>query len=450
MPCSGDEHPFMTKRTAARRHRTSGSARLAFRSTIGFGIIAGMLLIGPASASATPDPEQTSVRLGVQLHSLWSQNTRTDVTRQLDLLTSTGADTARLDVAWSSLQPVGRGSFDAGYTARLDRFVEQAAARDIKVSVVLIETPCWASTAPASLKQGCAGTWWDRGVTHYAPTDPADFAIAAAFVARRYGDRLAALELWNEPNYNDGDYSPFIASDRAAAYARLVKAAYPAIKQVAPGLPVLMGALSFADDDFLAALYNQGIQGSYDAVSVHPYNENRAPGTPWDPQWKRYDYVMGMESVRVTMLKHGDRSPVWITELGWTTCSPGSDRWCVTEAQQGAFLADAARMTQRWPWVRAFLAYNLVDKGTDPTGTEDNFGLVTADYRPKPALAALGGAFRSLRAAPVTVAPVAVAPAPVSPIPGAAAPGGPAAVPSPAPGLSKPVRRAVRRTTQRS
>lgn len=369
-------------------------------------VLATTLALGVTASSAAGTQTGGLQHYGAQLHLLWSANTQANVDRELDLLAATGANSARLDVSWSSLQISGRGIVSSSYTSRIDAVVAGARARGINLVLVLHTTPCWASSAPETLKQNCEGAYWDRGVTRYPPTDNADFAWAAAWVAERYSSRIAALELWNEPNLVIDGVTPLIAVDQAATYAGMVKAAYPAVKRVAPALPVLAGAMSFADDVFLKALYAHGIRGHYDGISVHPYNEWRAPGAAHDPRWYKYDYVLGLEAVRRAMTAAGDTSPVWVTEVGWTTCAPGSDRWCVTREQQAAYTKDLVALTAaRFPWVRSLLIYNLRDKGTDASSTEDNFGLVTRDYTPKPALAALGQAFAALGGSTAPVAP---------------------------------------------
>lgn len=378
-------------------------SRAALATVIAVGLLVGVA--GAAAASDAPPPAPSLKFYGAQLHVLWGGNTSADVDRQLDLLAAASSNSARVDVAWSSLQDGGRGTFSSWYRDRVDYLVAGASARGIALVLALTETPCWASSAPESLKQGCAGAYWDRGVTKYAPVNVADYAAAASYVAARYGTRIAALELWNEPNYNDQGYTTFATADRVGTYAAMVRAAYPAVKAASPKLTVLAGALSFADDVFLRGLYAAGIRGHYDAISVHPYNEWRAPGAAHDRAWYKYDYVLGMAAIRATMLAAGDPSQVWVTEFGYTTCTAGSDRWCVTEAQQAAYLASAARLAATWPWVSAFIAYNLRDKGTDRTDTEDNFGLVRADYTAKPALAALGTTFAEFAAATATALP---------------------------------------------
>ena len=332
--------------------------------------------------------------VGAQLHSLWGGNTPADVDRQLDMLAELHSTTARVDVAWSSLQDRARGEIASWYRDRIDYLVAGAHRRGIKLILNLNEAPCWATTAPESLKLGCSGAYWDRGVTRYPPANVADFAWIAAWISERYGSRVAALDLWNEPNYDLGGYTTLNTPDRAGVYTAMVKAAYPAVKKVAPALPVLAGSMSFADVPFLQSLYAKGIRGSYDGISVHPYNEWRAPGAPHDPRWAKYDLVLGMNAVHDAMLAVGDTSPLWITELGWTTCAAGSSRWCVTEAQQAAFLAAAVPIVRSWSWVRSLVFYNLRDKGTDPLDSEHNFGIVTKSYRRKPAFASLEVAMR--------------------------------------------------------
>jgi len=356
----------------------------------------------------TTEAQAASPQLyGVQLHSLWSENTAADVDRQLDLLDRLGATTARVDVGWSSLMTDGPGQISTWYRDRLDSLVAKASARGLRLIVTLAETPCWASSAPESLKLGCVGAWWDRDVTRYPPTRAADYGDAAAWVAARYGSRIAALEVWNEPNHPDPAWARLLSADQATAYAALVKAAYPAVKQVAPTLPLLAGAISFGDVAFVEALYARGLKGFYDGLSIHPYNEWRAPGSPHDPQWAKYDLVMGTEAVHNTMLAHGDLSPMWITETGWTTCVVGSSKPCVTEAQQAAYLEATLPIVQGWSFVRALVFYGLRNKGTDARNSEHMYGMVRQDYSEKPAVAAVSRAFRAATTASVPPTPSA-------------------------------------------
>jgi hypothetical protein len=353
--------------------------------------------------------------LGAQTHPFWSDTNTTDFDHELDLLQQSDSNVVRVDISWSSLELSAKGAYDlTGYGAKVDRFMNDAARRGIKVIGTLYTTPCWASSAPASVKHSCSGSWWGRGVQYYPPTSASDYADAAAWVAGRWGSKMAALEVWNEPNLSNS----FNSAAPAADYARILEAAYPRVKLAAPLLPVLGPAMAFSDGDFLEQLYAQGIQGSFDGLSFHPYNEWRAPTDPWQTEWRKYSYRTGVEWIHDILAAHGDGlKKLWFTELGWSSCLPGSDRWCVTGNQQAQFIPDSLRIIRdRWDFVDAAVIYNLRDKGTTLTDRESSFGMVKRDFTPKPSwlafksvVAELGGA----RPVPINAGPTVALTSPV-------------------------------------
>jgi len=341
------------------------------------------MVIGVTSASATDFR-------GVQLHSLWGDSTNADMDRELDMTRAMGANVIRVDVGWQTLEQGGKGVYSQWYVDKLDRLMAGASARGLKVIATLMLTPCWASSAPDSLKQNCSDGWWDRGVGQYPPNRAADFGDISRWMTGRYGGQLAALELWNEPNLTGF----FRADDAPAAYAELVKAGYVGAKQGNASVPVLAGALAQADAPFLNRLYDHGIKGFYDGISIHPYNEQRDPAATIEAQYARYTFLAGLQLVRQAQLAHGDTSSIWATEFGWSTCAGGST-WCVSEAQQAAYTPKAFEMLTNLPYVKAGIVYNLRDKGTDPVGIEPNYGLINRDYTPKPAYDSLKAMFTS-------------------------------------------------------
>ena len=355
------------------------------RGALGCALAATALLaFAPAAGAAQAQ------LLGAQSHATWGTVPPADMKRELDLLAAAGATAVRTEISWSSLETDGKGRYSAWYVERIDSFVAEARARGIEVIATLWSTPCWASTAPEDAKRGCSGAWWDREVSRYAPRDAADYADAAAWVARRWGSRLAALEVWNEPNIPAHRF--LIADDNARAYAALLKGAYPRIKEAAPGLPVLGGALAYSDERFLERLYELGAKGSFDGLSLHPYNEWRDPDDPWKPEWRMYTFLTGVPAMHAVLRAHGDGDKaLWLTELGFSSCGDG-DRWCVNERQQAEYVADSLRIVRDWPFVRAATIYNLRNKGSDPRDREHQFGMLHQDFTPKPAFAAFARA----------------------------------------------------------
>ena len=350
-----------------------------------------LILAAPATAGAAQQ------LLGAQSHATWSSVSPAEMRRELDMLAFAGGKVVRTDISWSSLESEGKGQYSPWFVERFDAFLHHAEARGIQVIATLWSTPCWASTAPAEAKQGCTGSWWNREVDRYEPTSPEHFADAAEWVARRWGGRLAALEIWNEPN--EPEHRFLIAPDNGRSYAALLRAAYPRIKQAAPNLPVLGGAMAFSDAEWVERLYELGAGNSFDGLSLHPYNEWRDPDDPWKPQWRKYTFLTGVPAMHDLLRRHGDgHKSLWLTELGFSTCGNG-DRWCVSEQQQAEYVADSLRIVRGWDFVAAAVVYNLRNKGSDPTDREHQFGLLHRDFTPKPAYAAFA---RALSEAPVT------------------------------------------------
>lgn len=343
-----------------------------------------LLALVPVFALLPPSAEAPPRQLrGAMTHPLYFDTPDRHWKRELALLDRAGANATRIDLAWSSLETDGRGRYNRDYIRRIDAVLREAKRRKIGVIAMVFETPCWASSAPEELRQGCRGRWWERGVTAYPPRDPDDFARAAAFIARRWGDRLAAIEIWNEPNEDDGRF--LRAPDTAAAYAGLVRAAAPAVKRAAPRLPVLAGALSGSDVPYLQRLFDAGLSRHVDGISIHPYNEWRDPDDRGHPDYPRWSYRVGVPSVYRAMRRNGfGGRRVWITEFGFSNCGRG-DRWCVSSRNQAAFVRDSFRIAARWRYVRAVILYELRDSGTARQDRESRYGLVSRRFRPKPA-----------------------------------------------------------------
>jgi hypothetical protein len=347
-----------------------------------------VLLPGSATASAAPALE------GAAMHSLSNENYG-DLKQELDAAQDLGASVVRIDINWAALEPVEQGIYTGWYADRIDRFMQGAKNRGIKVLATIHRTPCWASSAPRSVKQGCDPGWQERGVALYPPTKASAFASIARYIAARHRSALAGIEVWNEPN-RPGFLT---AADPAKAYVPLVKAAYPAIRSVAPEVKVLAGAISGANDNFLKQLYANGMKGYYDAISVHPYvaNFTYGPETDWGAEYASYTFLPGLKLIRSTQAAASDKTPVWATEFGWHT---GSARDAgayngVSEQTQADYLGRAFELLEDpasgLDFLEGAISYNLRDNGSDPDDMNANFGLLHRDFSEKPSFDAVRG-----------------------------------------------------------
>jgi hypothetical protein len=278
------------------------------------------------------------------------------------------AQVVRTEVPWSALEPRAQGSIDPGALALLDRLVSDASAAGIRVIATVDSTPCWDSTAPAALLRRCTPAGPTKA-NAWPPRDPAPYGALTAFLAQRYGSKLAAIEVWNEPDQANQDY--LAGPRKPQRYAAILRAAYPAIKRANPRLPVLAGSLVGSNGAFLRALYAAGIRGRYDGLAVHFYTL----------------VLASLRAIHETQLAHGDTKPLWLDEFGWSSCWPTQrtqqEQGCVTPQTQGVNLGDAFRSLARTPWMAAEVVYKL--QGVP----QEDFGVLNAGGAPKPAFAPL-------------------------------------------------------------
>jgi polysaccharide biosynthesis protein PslG len=278
------------------------------------------------------------------------------------------AQVVRVDVPWSILEPRGPGQIEPSAQAFLDRLLDDAATGGVRVIMTADNTPCWASSAPASLLRKCVPGGSSKADA-WPPADPSTYASFVAYLAARYGTRLAAIEVWNEPDQANEDY--FAGPEKPQRYAAILRAAYPAIKQANPNVPVLAGSLVGSNGVFLRALYAAGIKGYYNGLAVHFYN-----------------LLLGsLRAIHEVQLANGDTTPLWLNEFGWSSCWPKhriqQEQGCVTQRVQATNITTTYRSLAHTPYVAAAVLYKL--EGS----TSESFGVLGEHGTRKPAFAAL-------------------------------------------------------------
>jgi hypothetical protein len=283
-----------------------------------------------------------------------------------------GADWVRLWATWQDY-----GTYDAARIAELNGRVAALKARGVKALVVVV------GNAP--------------------PSNPAAFGAFMGQMAQRVPG-VDAWEVWNEPD--SGEF--WAGGADPAAYAALLRSAYPAIKAVQPGDVVVTGGMIGNDMDFLAALYANGAQGSFDAVGVHTDTACLTSGP--DAYYRdergrvgRYTFSAYRE-VHAVMADHGDAGrQIWMTELGWNTqggrCNVGEKAGTkplgVSPRRQARFLRAAYRCLAADPIVGVALWFGLQD--IPVTRHARGFGLYRRNKKPKPAAKAFRRLDRGIR-----------------------------------------------------
>jgi hypothetical protein len=308
--------------------------------------------------------------------------------RLAQVVSDSGTNWLREDFEWSQIEPQP-GTFDF---SRYDQFMLLTAQYGVHVLPLLFVTPSWAGPSEDSI-----------------PADPSGYAMYVAAVVARYGPHgsfwtqhpglagyaIQTFELWNEPYYdngNNGDYDP-------GRYARMVKAAAIAGRHADPGARFLLAAENQAQYVgntwvwWIDAMYQAvpDLNNYFDGVAVHPYGTDLTdlsyptPGRAYDG----YEQIRRVQAIHREFTAHNAADkPLWITEIGWPTCTSGSDR-CTTPAGQAAKLTTVfsyARTTWK-SFVHAVFVYSYDDSYADSSDPEHDYGLAYNNGTPKPALA---------------------------------------------------------------
>ena len=311
---------------------------------------------------------------GVNIVDLGRGSTPDEADRAISFARQLHAEVVRTELPWAVLEPDGPNQIDPGAEAFTDRLMSDAAAAGIHVIANVDSSPCWASSAPASLLARCSPKTHSAANT-WPPSDPSDYGRFVALLAQRYAAQLAAIEVWNEPDQANEAY--FGGPHKAQRYAALLRGAYPAVKRANQQVPVLGGSIVGANGVFLKALYAAGIKGYYDGLSVHFYTLTLA----------------ALRATHEVQLANGDHTPLWLNEFGWTSCWPKhkiqQDQACVTKAVQATNLTNTFRALARTPYVASEVVYKLQDSPLE------EFGSIAARGAHKPAFSALSHALVS-------------------------------------------------------
>lgn len=124
------------------------------------------------------------------------------------LIASLGVDAYRFSMAWSRVQPTGKGAWNEKGFDFYQRLLDELAARGIAPHLTLYH---W--DLPQGLQDD--GGWLARDTAYR-------FADYAQEVARRFGDRVATIATHNEPwcsanlGYGNAQFAPGVADKRQA------------------------------------------------------------------------------------------------------------------------------------------------------------------------------------------------------------------------------------------
>ncbi|MFA6962749.1 MAG: hypothetical protein WC205_18480 [Opitutaceae bacterium] len=319
----------------------------------------------PPLVKKSADP---SSRYGTIAHLKRMDDSHRDL--MLDLIARAGFGWIREGFLWHELEPAP-GEWR---TDRYDDLVNRSLRHGLQVLPVLAFGNTWAAEAPDTTP---------RNILRQTMPKLDAWETYVRTMITRYGDRLHAWEVWNEPNLP----TYWKPAPDAEAYARLAARTFATIKALAPADTVITAGFSpekvnrpdLPDHDegtFLRALEAQPVR-PYDAVGYHPYTVFRHGVSPAQTAtlFKRNFDSLDAGLDQSTRMP----APVWITEIGVSTIPR-----ITTEEKAAGHLAIVLTLALARSDVEKIFLYNFRDVGTNSLEKEDMFGLIHNDYTPKP------------------------------------------------------------------
>ncbi|MCU0474548.1 MAG: LysM peptidoglycan-binding domain-containing protein [Anaerolineae bacterium] len=310
---------------------------------------------------------------------------------------SLNVEWVKLDLDWRTLEPQPE-TYDF---AALDTVVFGLSDARLKLLLTLDNTPSWARAA--QLEDG----------------PPDDFAVLARFaavLAERYAGRVAAYQIWNEPNLRREWFSEAhpISAD---SYAALFTQAQAAIRAADPQALVILAGLAptgfndgvnaLNDRLYLQALYDLGVAESADGVAVHALGFANPPearccqaadGVLTHFENRSFYFRDTLDDYHAIAEANADDRPLWVTRAGWATAegapsAPNADFVYATytdSLEQAAYVVSAFEVAQQMKYVGPMFAYTLNACQTPDARPEAcYFSLLDADGLPRAAFNAL-------------------------------------------------------------
>lgn len=360
----------------------------------------------PPVPTAEPDypaytgPPLDRDKIGVQIY-LHRQDMR-DIVRHLQAL---DAGWVKTQVSWKLHEP-RPGEYDEELFGELDRLVDAAANNNIKLLLSVSKAPEW--SRPTTEEDG-------------PPSDYGRFEDFMRYLATRYQGRVAAYELWNEPNlrreWNGEPLEPARLVELTRRGAAGVRAVDPGalIIAAAPATTGINDGINAVDDrNYFGGMLAAGMAGVVDGFGVHPYGWANPPDSrAGDLQQvsashnnhPSFFFADTMEDYQAMLVAAGAAGKqLWATEFGWGSFDnmlsnegtpampPGGAEFMAenSEWEQAVYTLRAFEMAHDWAWAGPMFLWNLnFAPGIGSAFSESGYSILRTDGSRRPAYRAL-------------------------------------------------------------
>jgi beta-xylosidase len=305
--------------------------------------------------------------LGVNAHFLWFEPNVYQ--QQIAQLKGLGLEWVRIDVHWAVHEPK-EGQYRL---SELDGVMDAAQKNHLKSVVYVVGSAPHATTGP------------HPNMDAYPPRKPELFADFMVMLARRYGDKVTAWQVWNEPNL-PAFWNPVASPE---GYGKLLKATTTALRSVYPQKPVVMGGMGYysqmppSSKLMFEALGHPEIIDLKTIAAYHPYSLYPEGDDPAAKDFLVFSHRLNQ------MLRNAKVPEIWATEWGWSSyAGPREEQPIIGVDGQADYLLRRLALMATQDFDRIFL-FALSDLDARATVRDRAYGLLDQNARPKPAYRAL-------------------------------------------------------------
>jgi hypothetical protein len=348
--------------------------RRADHSLLSLSTITVLFLLASCAAAPTPVPTPTptpapiaaprrlpSPAYGFEAYLWWKEEI---ATRDLGLIREAGFDWVKQTFAWRDIE-IEKGRYD---WSRADRVVFLATEVFTHNLIIRLDREPYWDRREYPL---------DRGIAAGPPRDLQNFFDFCGAIAARYAGKVAAYQVWNEPNLARewGGATP-----DPREYVAMLAGCSAAIRKADPRTLIISAGLAptgsgppdaIPDEQFLEAMYDAGAAPHFDLLGVH------APGFRAPPEadpalvaaipelgGQRFFAFRHVEDLRRIMVRHGDAAKqVAVLEFGWTTdrVNPSYAWFAIDEETKADYLVRAYWFAKtHWsPWIGPMIALSI-------------------------------------------------------------------------------------------
>jgi hypothetical protein len=281
-----------------------------------------------------------------------------------------GASLDRVEIRWDEIEPSpGEFRFD-----RLDGLVQNAERWHISVLAVVDGAPAWAVDGKERVGAGPPKGLDKPALLPGGKANPENpWAFFLWTVSKRYGSRIAAWEIWNEPNFRD--YWRGTPED----YALLFQIGRQVLHQTSPKAPVLIGGMVEDDGGFLRTVVQRLCPTApcpsppFDGVAWHIY------GNPGD--------LLGIvDQTRSTLGPYRVQPTIWVTEANVAVDDPQTPGALITGPDEVSLEQQAAFVLQLYALARAVDVRTVAIYRAEDVDEGRYWGLLRANLTARPAL----------------------------------------------------------------